>query len=328
MSDPMMRAVITQIDGGLTTVTRSRPAPGPGEVLVRVMASGINPLDAKIRAGTAPHARHPLPAILGIDVAGTIEAVGVDVDGLAAGDEVYGMTGGVGGMQGSLAEYQVADAALLARKPANLTMREAAALPLVAITAWEGLVDRGGIQAGQSLLVMGGAGGVGHVAVQLARALGAEVSAVDEAAKAGFIASLGAAPVDRDSDIADYAAGREGGGFDLVFDTVGGAGLDASFQAVRQFGHVVSCLGWGTHNLAPLSFKGGSYSGVFTLEPLLSGKGRRRHGDILKRIAALCADGRLRPVLDDRIFQLDDVNEAYRLMSERLATGKLVVSLG
>src|ERR1700758_4761460 len=154
-----------------------RPAPARGEVLVRIKASGVNPLDTKIRAGQAAHARHPLPAILGIDLAGIVETVAPDVPTFRPGDEVYGMTGGVGGVQGSLAEYAAVDAALLARKPDSLGMREAAALPLVFITAWEGLVDRAHVQAGQTVLIHGGAGGVGHVAVQLARAKGANVFA-------------------------------------------------------------------------------------------------------------------------------------------------------
>src|ERR1700758_1421594 len=125
-----------------------RPAPARGEVLVRIKASGVNPLDTKIYVGQAAHARHPLPAILGIDLAGVVEAVGPGVAGFRRGDEVYGMTGGVGGLQGSLAEFAAVDARLLAPKPANLSMREAVALPLIFITAWEGLVDRAAVQAG------------------------------------------------------------------------------------------------------------------------------------------------------------------------------------
>jgi NADPH:quinone reductase-like Zn-dependent oxidoreductase len=139
-----------------------QPIPARGQVLVRIHASGVNPLDLKIRAGQAAHARHPFPAILGIDLAGTVEAVGPEVSSFREGDEIYGMTGGVGGVQGSLAEYAAVDAALLARKPANLSMREAAALPLIFITAWEGLVDRARVQTGQKVLIQGGAGGVGH----------------------------------------------------------------------------------------------------------------------------------------------------------------------
>lgn len=114
-------------------------APVTGEVLVRVKASSVNPLDLKIKSGQAPHARHPLPAILGMDVSGVVEAVGPGVAAFKPGDEVFGMTGGVGGLQGSLATFVTVDADLLAPKPDNLTMREAAALPLVFITAWEGL---------------------------------------------------------------------------------------------------------------------------------------------------------------------------------------------
>ncbi|HEX9446779.1 MAG TPA: alcohol dehydrogenase catalytic domain-containing protein, partial [Dongiaceae bacterium] len=139
----------------------ARPNAGKGQVLVRIQESGVNPLDLKIRAGAAAHAEQQLPAVLGIDLAGTVEAIGADVTGFKPGDEVYGMTGGVGGIPGSLAEYAAVDAALLAKKPHNITMREAAALPLIVITAWEGLVDRAGlgpdgVKRGATVLVHGG----------------------------------------------------------------------------------------------------------------------------------------------------------------------------
>jgi NADPH2:quinone reductase len=222
---------------------------------------GVNPLDTKIHAGQAAHARQPLPAILGIDLAGAVEAVGSGVTAFRRGDEVYGMTGGVGGLQGSLAEFAAVDARLLAPKPANFSRREAAALPLIFITAWEGLVDRAGVHAGQKVLVQGGAGGVGHIAVQLALARGADVFAVASGDKKGFLTQLGATPIDyRDMTVEQYVARHSGGrGFDIVYDTVGGATFDASFQAVRRFGHVVSSLGWGTHALAPLSFRSGFF---------------------------------------------------------------------
>src|SRR5450830_1184712 len=143
----------------ITEVTR--PVAGPGQVLVRIRASGLNPLDAKIRAGKAGHAQAQLPAVLGIDMAGVVEAVGAGVTGFNIGDEVYGMTGGVGSVQGSLAQFAAVDADLLAHKPSNIDMRDAAALPLIFITAWEGLVDRAHIHDGQKVLVHGGAGGVG-----------------------------------------------------------------------------------------------------------------------------------------------------------------------
>jgi NADPH:quinone reductase-like Zn-dependent oxidoreductase len=325
----MTAAVVETIDGPFRLAEIARPSLNSGEVLVRIHASGVNPLDTKIRAGAAGHARQPLPAVLGLDLAGVIEAIAPDVTAFRVGDEVYGMTGGVGGIQGTLAEYAVVDPDLLAIKPANLSMREAAALPLVTITAWEGLVDRAKVQPDQTLLVQGGAGGVGHVAVQIGLAFGAKVFATGNADSADFIRSLGATPIDYASELVEnYVARHTGGeGFDLVYDTGGGAVLDASFKAVKRFGHVVSALGWGTHALAPLSFKGATYSGIFTLAPLLTGVGRAHHGEVLKKAAQLIEAGMLRPRVDPRTFALDAVADAHAAVEAGNTAGKIVVSI-
>lgn len=307
----------------------SRPFPGDGEVLVRVRASGVNPLDTKIRAGAAAHAKHPLPAILGIDLAGVVEQVGPSVTAFKRGDEVFGMTGGVGGNQGSLAQFAAVDARLLAPKPTNLFMREAAALPLVFITAWEGLVDRAKVSAGQKVLVQGGAGGVGHVAIQIAKAFGAEVYATDAAAKKPLIERLGAVAIDyREKTVEQYVAEyTDGRGFDVVYDTGGGTVLDASFASVKRFGHVVSSLGWGSHALAPLSFEAATYSGVFTLLPLLTGIGREHHGEIMREAARLAEAGKLVPIVDPRLFTLETASDAYAAIEDGNAQGKLVVDI-
>jgi len=179
-TSPTMRALILDDfqSARFRAAEITRPEPTAGQVLVRIKASGVNPIDSKIRTGQAPHAKPELPAVLGIDLASVVEAVGAGVTAFKVGDEVYGCTGGVGSLQGSLAEFAAVDADLLANKPANLSMREAAALPLVFLTAWEGLVDRADARAGQKVLVLGGSGGVGHVAVQLAKARGATYSGV------------------------------------------------------------------------------------------------------------------------------------------------------
>lgn len=306
----------------------STPEIGPREVLVRVRASGVNPLDTKIHAGTAAHARHPLPAIPGIDLAGVIEQAGREVTRFKPRDEVYGMTGGVGGVQGSLAEFAAVDVDLLALKPANLSMREAAALPLIFITAWEGLIDRASLEAGQKVLIHGGAGGVGHVAIQIARAFGAEVFATGSVSQRATIEGFGATFIDRDSAIEAYVSQHTSGrGFDIVYDTVGGKVLDASFEAVRRFGHVVSALGWGTHALAPLSFRAATYSGVFTLLPLLTGEGRAHHGEIMAEATRLVEAGKVAPLLDPRHFTLESVGDAYALIRDHAAKGKLVIDI-
>ena len=324
----VLKAYVVEHAGGPFTETDlPRPEPEATQVLVRVQASGVNPLDTKIRAGKAGHAHQPLPAVLGLDMAGVVEESGSGASAFHPGDEVYGMVGGVAGLQGTLAEYVVADADLLALKPKSLSMREAAALPLITITAWEGIVDRAKVQGGQKVLIHAGAGGVGHVAVQLAKALGAEVFATVSPDKRAIAERLGAIAIDyRALSPEQYVALHTNGeGFDVIYDTVGGATIDASFAVVKRYtGHVVSCLGWSTHSLAPLSFRSASYSGVFTLFPLLSGIGRTRHGEILREAAALADAGRLKPLLNHQRFSPATIAAAHAQV-ESGAVGKVVI---
>lgn len=209
-------------------------------------------------------------------------------------------------------------------------MREAAALPLAFITSYSGIVDRAHLRAGQTVLVHGGAGGVGHVSVQLARALGARVFATASARDHEVVVRFGATPIDYAARSVEQYVDEltNGEGFDLFVDTVGGAALDASFAAVRHFGHVVSALGWGTHALAPLSFREATYSGVFTLYPLLTGKDRAHHGEMLAEAARLAEQGKLTPRVDPRRFDLDSAERAYDAITERSARGKIVVEIG
>ena len=326
----MQAALVHAPHGAFEILERPLPAVPAGHVLVRIAASGVNPLDTKIRAGAAAHARHPLPAILGMDLAGSVVQLGAGVTRFRVGDEVYGLVGGVGGLQGTLAEYAAVDADLLAHKPANLSMREAAALPLVAITAWEGLVDRARTDAGHKVLVHGGAGGVGSAAIQIARSIGADVYSTVTPAQFDVVRSLGATPIDYTTStpaayVLEHTADE---GFDVVYDTVGGPTLDASFQVVRRYtGHVVSALGWGTHALAPLSFRGATYSGVFTLMPMLSGKGRSHHGEILAQVTRLVEAGQVRPLLDTQRFTLAQIEHAHARATGGQAAGKVVVDI-
>ncbi len=328
---PKMRALVLESYNSAFVLTEiPRPTPGKGQVLVRIMASGVNPLDTKVRSGNAAHAKVQLPAVLGMDLAGVVETVGSDVEAFKPGDKVYGLAGGIGGLQGSLAEFAAVDADLLALQPENISMREAAALPLAFITAWEGLVDRAHVQAGQKVLIHAGAGGVGHVAVQVAYAAGAEVFATVSAEKIAIAERFGATAINyQNTTLDEYLAEHTNGeGFDIVYDTVGGATLDASFAAVRTYtGHALSCLGWGTHALAPLSFRGATYSGVFTLLPMLTGKGRAHHGEILREATKLANAGKLRPLLDSRHFNLETALDAHRVVESGKAVGKVVVEI-
>jgi len=326
----MRAAVLTEFGAPLEVLEMDVPSPGPGQVLVRVMASGVNPLDVKIWRGQAAHARTAVPAILGIDMAGVVEAVGAGVDEFRSGDEVYGMTGGVGGVPGTLAEFAAVDVGLLARKPRALSMVEAAAVPLAFITASEALLDHAHVDVGESVLVHGGAGGVGYLAIALARHRGARVFATGGPASQAVIAAAGAVPIDyTTTPVAEYVAEHaRGAGFDVVFDTVGGTTLDDSFVAVTPYtGRVVSALGWGTHSLAPLSFRAATYSGVFTLLPLLTGQHRERHGRALELATTMADGGVLAPRLDGGTYTFANLDEAYAAVETRTATGKVVVRI-
>ncbi|MET4080627.1 NADPH2:quinone reductase [Pedobacter sp. UYP30] len=307
-----------------------KPVAKEGQVLVKIEASGVNPLDLKIKLGQAAHARVTTPAIPGIDMAGIIESIGEGVQNFKIGDEVYGMTGGIGEVQGSLAEYAAVDADLIALKPKNLSMKEAAALPLIFITAWEGLVDRANVRPNLNVLIHGGAGGVGHIAMQLAIAKGATVFATVSPKNISVMAKYGATAIDYNKlSTEDYVKEYTNGeGFDIIYDTVGGATLDNSFKAAKQYtGHVLSILGWGTHSLAPLSFRGATYSGVFTLYPLISGKNRKHHGEILTEATKLIEDGKIITQIDPSNYTMENIEEAHKSMENATAQGKVVIDI-
>ncbi|MBK4735005.1 zinc-dependent alcohol dehydrogenase family protein [Noviherbaspirillum pedocola] len=326
-----MRALVLNdyAEGRFIDTQVPRPTPKAGEVLVRIFASGVNPIDHKIRTGVAPYAMPELPAIIGTDLAGVVVDVGDGVTDFKPGDEVYGLTGGVRGLPGTLAEYAAVDARLLAPKPANLSMREAAALPLVFLTAWEGLVDRAGVHGGQRVLVQGGAGGVGHVAVQIARAFGADVYATASAAKHGVIEAYGATPIDyHAARVADYVGKyADGIGFDIVYDTVGGPTLDDSLVATKPYGHVLSCAAFRTHNLAPGALRCVTLSGIFVLLPMLSGEGRAHHGEILREATRLAEAGKLKPLVDQQRYALSDAHAAHDAQAAGKALGKIVIDV-
>ncbi|MBB3225191.1 zinc-dependent alcohol dehydrogenase family protein [Pseudoduganella umbonata] len=331
MTTQTMRALVLNdyANGQFSDARVPRPVPGAGEVLVQIFASGVNPIDYKIRRGAAPYAEPELPAILGTDLAGVVVDVGPDVTGFKVGDEVYGLTGGVRGMPGTLAEFAAVDARLLAPKPKNLSMREAAALPLVFLTAWEGLVDRARVHAGQRVLIQGGAGGVGHVAVQIARAFGAAVYATASSGKHDIVRSYGATPIDyRTTKVADYVTQyADGVGFDVVYDTVGGQTLDDSLVAAKPYGHVLSCYAFSEHNLAPGSLRCVTLSGIFVLLPMLSGEGRAHHGEILREATRLAEEGKLKPLVDQKRYTLADAHAAHDAQEAGKALGKIVIDI-
>ncbi len=306
----------------------AEPAPKAGHVVVRVAATSVNTVDTMIRAMGKDLPLSPdLPAVLGMDFAGTVEAIGEAVTDFALGDEVYGCAGGLADLQGALAEFIPADARLIAHKPKSLTMREAAALPLVGITAFEGL-KRAGVRAGQKALVHGGTGGVGHVAVQLAEYFGADVSSTCSGGKqTEIIEGYGAAAINyQTEEVANYVARlTDGAGFDVVYDSVGGANIAKSFEAAALNGHVATTVSMVELDLTPAHFKGLSLHVVFMLIPMLHDHKREVHGAILAKLAEIVEAGALRPLLDEMQFGITDVGQAYARLTSGDATGKVVI---
>ncbi|KII76205.1 zinc-dependent alcohol dehydrogenase family protein [Vibrio renipiscarius] len=328
-----MKATVIRAFGGtdvFETAELPKPEVKPGHVVVKVAASSVNTIDMMIRdMGEALPFHPPLPGVLGMDFAGTVEAVGDGVTEYSVGDEVYGCAGGLGDLQGSLAEYMLADVDLIAHKPANISMREAAALPLVGITAYEGLI-RAGITADQKVLVHGGAGGVGHVALQLARHFGAEVYATGAAGEqTDLISQLGATAIDFKSEsVADYVEKHtSGAGFDVIFDTVGGANLNNSIEAAKLNGQITTTLAMHEQDLTMVHMKGLSLHVVFMLLPMIYNVGRAEHGKILKAMAKIVEAGELKPVLDASEFTLEQASQAHDRLASGQAMGKVVVNI-
>lgn len=305
------------------------PQPGEGQVLIKLAAASVNPVDTKLRAGGREIAPEP-PGVLGCDGAGTAAAVGPGVSRFKEGDAVFGCMGGVKGHGGTYAEYILADQRLVAPKPDALDMREAAALPLVTITAAEAL-QRSQVAGDTTLLIRGGTGGVGHVAVQLAKARGAKVVAtVSSAEKAELARQLGAdaAPIyTEQSSEAIVQAHSGGAGFDAVFDATGGDDLPGAFAFARINGHVSAIVTAFTTDLSQMHAKGLSLHAVFMLLPMLTGQGKEAHTEILENARYLAEAGRLRPHLDAERFTLETVPQAHARLESGKAVGKIVVDI-
>lgn len=308
-----------------------KPTTRAGHVLVKIAASSVNTVDTMIRRmGKALPLSPDTPALLGMDFAGTVEAVGEGVEGYSPGDEVYGCAGGLADLPGTLAEYISADSDLIAHKPKNLSMREAAALPLVAITAYEGLI-RAGISRGQRVLVHGGSGGVGHVALQLAKHFEADVYSTGGGEKQlRLIKELGATPINyKTESVEGYVAKHTGGaGFDLVYYSVGGANMAKSFEAAALDGQVVSTVSLCELDLTQAHFKGLSLHVVFMLIPMLHDHRREAHAEILRKVAEIAEAGGLKPVLDETSYTLEEIGEAHARLESKQAMGKVVVAHG
>ncbi|MEU0171450.1 NADP-dependent oxidoreductase [Streptomyces iakyrus] len=307
-----MRAISQDVLGGpevLKEVEIERPVPKPNEVLVRVRAAGVNPTDWKHRA-TGGFLGEP-PFVLGWDVSGVVEAVGIGVVAFAPGDEVFGMLPYPYG-HGSHAEYVIAPVRALARKPAGVDHTQAGALPLVSLTAWQALTEHADLRPGQRVLIHAAAGGVGHVAVQIAKARGAYVIGTASAGKHEFLRGIG---VDETIDYRETDFTEAVKDADVVLDTIGGDNALRSLRVLRPGGVLVSILPVGPDDL----YEEAERLGVRALRMLVDAD---RSG--MEAIADLVGAGKLRATIAGT-FPLADAAEAHALGDTGRTTGKLVL---
>jgi len=308
----------------------AKPTLKPGHVIIKVCATSVNQIDCKIRSGVVSAIAPDFPALLHV-YTGVIEAVAHDIKDFKVGDEIYGCVGGLKDSAGALAEFMRVDEKLIAKKPKSLSMLEAAALPLVSITAWEALFIKAQLTKKNNILIHGGVGGVGHIAVQLAKWCGSKVFAtVLKPEDFSLVKSLGATEVinAKEEDVENYVARLTNNqGFDIVFDTVGGLNLDKSLIAAAINGSVVTTAARSSHDLTPLHNKSLSLHAVFMLLPLLKNQGREAHGKILTRIAEIVDDGKLKPLIDPHQFTLESVADAHTLLESGKAQGKVVIAI-
>ncbi|MBN2886990.1 MAG: zinc-dependent alcohol dehydrogenase family protein [Chromatiaceae bacterium] len=331
-----MKAIEIRESGGpsvLQLVERPRPElSGPDDILIRIRAAGINPIDTKVRAH-GPLLPEGLPMVPGCDGAGVVEEVGEAVTRFKPGDEVWYCHGGIGGPQGSYAEYIVLDNQLAQARPRSIGFTEAGAAPLVLLTAWEALHDRARLHEGQRVLIHAGAGGVGHVAIQLARAAGARVcTTVSSAEKADFAHSLGAEycinyhEEDLVEAVMDWT---EGQGVDIALDTVGPEVFRQTIPAMAHYGDLVTILDPGpTLDLKEARMRNLRISLELMLTPMLRDVPRARvqQGEILRRCSKLIDAGELR-IHVSQCFPLAEAEAAHRLIEDGHVSGKLALTL-
>ena len=299
------------------------------ELLVRLKAAGVNPIDTKLRdRGTFYPDK--MPAILGCDGAGVVEAVGTAVKRFRVGDEVYFCNGGIGGHQGNYAEFTTVDERFVTAKPKSVSFVEAAAAPLVLITAWEALYERGRLEPGEKVLIHAGAGGVGHVAIQLAKLKGADVcTTISSKEKADFVKNLGADYVInyKENDFASSVLDWTNGGVDLAFDTVGGETFEKTFAAIRIYGDIVTILQPSAETNWKVARQRNLRIGLeLMLTPMLQGmvEAQAHHGEILAECGKWMDEGKLK-VCVNRTFGLEEVAKAHELLEAGSMIGKVVV---
>lgn len=331
-----MKAIVIDNFGGPNDTFKTIEYPTPtieeDEILIKVKATSINPIDYKVRGGYLPHLVPSFPAILHGDVSGIVEKVGNNVTDFQIGDKVYGCVGAVNGINGTLAEYTKGHHSIFSKTPNNLSFAEAAAIPLVGITAYEAIFQRVNIKPNQKILIYGSIGGVGHLGLQFAKVLGAKVYATVSNDKQATIAKqLGADFIInyKNETVEDYVNKHtDGKGFDIVFDTIGNQNLYNSFKAVKIKGTVITTLSLDTLDISLIHEKALAFHTVYMIIPFLYNDedGKKEHGQILQHITELVEQGKVKPLIDEQIFTFENAGKAHEYAETGKNLGKIVIT--
>lgn len=306
-----------------------KPEVRPGYVLVRVMASSLNPFEIKLRSGLLPEFTPPFPAVLNSDVSGIVVEVGENVEVLKPGDEVYGFIGGMTDECGALAEYALVDEELLCKKPDNIDFKTAALFPLVGISAHKAIMENSRIKPGDKVLIHGAGGGVGHMAVQFAKMMNAEVYAtVSNDEKAEIAEHLGADHVInyKNTSVEEYVNKyTDGKGFDVVFDTIGTDNLLNSFKAAKVEGLVLTTNSRVALDLTLVHHKSLTLKTIFIVLPIITRTDRSEIGNILNEMKKMIEAGNLTIYRDKTEFNFSDVINAHKYYEAGGTTAKIAL---
>lgn len=326
-----MKAIIINKFGDSSEFKTSefqKPTINKNQVLLKVEGTNINPADIMMRQGSLPLINQ-FPAILHTDVTGTIIELGENVENFRLGQSVLGFAGVVNGRQGALADFMAVDENLIVLAPENLSVKEIAALPMISVTAWEAVVEKANTKSGEKILIHGGVGGVGHMAIQIAKSFGAIVyTTVGSIEDEKLALRLGADFVInyKSETVENYTQKYTNGtGFDVVIDTVGGTNFETSLKATKVYGRLVSTYLWGQVDMTEAANKSIHVFPINIWIPMVTNIRPKYHRNMIQKVVHLISKEQLKPLVNDRNFTFDEVTEAHDFAASKSGVGKIVL---
>jgi len=326
-----MKAIIIDNVGDVTEFKVSeyqKPTINDNQVLLKVEGTNINPADLMMRQGHLPLINE-FPVILHTDVVGTITEIGKNVNNFSVGQRVLGFAGVINGRQGALADFMPVNENQIVLAPNNISVKKIAALPMISVTAWEAVVEKANVKAGEKILIHGGVGGVGHMAVQIAKSFGATVyTTIGSEDDKKLALSLGAdyAINYKTQTVEEYTKEyTNDSGFDVVIDTVGGANFETSLKATAAYGRLVSTYLWGKVDMTEAANKSINVFPINIWIPMAANIRPTYHSNMIKNVVELILKGKLKPLVNEKEFSFNEVAEAHKYAESKSGVGKIII---